>query len=128
MLLRRAGWEESLRSSMLLPGLLTCILTGCTAANAPSRSVVTSTSRSDAGTILSVRLVRGQHVQEPQLAAFLADNGADKRMPDLSLAEFIVRSDTGTVISVVQDNAAVLRAGDRVVILHEGETRLAPSS
>jgi len=42
-----------------------------------------------------------------------------------SLVEFIVRTDDGATLSIVQTNDTGFRTGDRVVIVRDGRTRLA---
>ena len=61
---------------------------------------------------------------EPLRAALLADgNGYDGG--NGSQVEFIVRSDEGATLSIVQANEPGFRKGDRVVILRDDRTRLA---
>jgi outer membrane lipoprotein SlyB len=80
------------------------------------------------GTILSLRAVTMGSDQAAWRVALLADAGgattpvAGENGP---LTEFIVRVDGGATISVVQTNEAGFRAGDRVVVLHDGQTHLA---
>lgn len=52
---------------------------------------------------------------------FAGDEGAGQG----AMVEFIVRTDEGATLSIVQDNGAGLHAGDRVVVLRGGRTRLA---
>ncbi|MGH7056768.1 MAG: hypothetical protein ACREFZ_02645 [Acetobacteraceae bacterium] len=44
-----------------------------------------------------------------------------------SETEFIVRQDDGRIVSIVQSAEPQLVAGERVMIVHGGETRLAPA-
>ena len=57
----------------------------------------------------------------PARAALIAGRGSG----ELASAEFIVGMDDGSTLSIVQNNEPGFHAGDRVVILHGGRTRLA---
>jgi outer membrane lipoprotein SlyB len=86
-----------------------------------------------AGTILSLRAVTARNGDPaPWRAVLLADARAPNAAIDGSgsagavpVTEFIVRTDDGAIISVVQANVAGLRAGDRVVISQDMPTHLA---
>ena len=120
-----ATWEGSLR----WPTLTLCLIcAACGAANNVPRMNQPAAPRADTGVILSMRTVSGYSMQEPWLAAFRANAGATSVPADTSLVEFIVRTDDGSTLSIVQPNVLKFRAGDRVVILHENETHLVPSS
>jgi hypothetical protein len=109
------------------PIAIVCLLlTAC--AQGTHVTAMPSVARTGAGTILSMRMVSGYSTQEPQLTAFRVSSGATGVANATSRVEFIVRADDGTTLSIVQPNDRGFRAGDRVVILHENETRLAPPS
>ena len=55
-------------------------------------------------------------------AALLAGSDSSDRGASV---EFIVRTDGGAILSVVQGNESGFHAGDRVVILHGDRARLA---
>jgi outer membrane lipoprotein SlyB len=80
------------------------------------------------GTILSLRVVTMQSDQPAWRVALLADaSGATTPIENSGgqLTEFIVQVDGGATISVVQINLAMFRPGDRVVVLHDGQTHIA---
>lgn len=54
-----------------------------------------------------------------------AGSGGGATMPG-EATEFIVRMDDGRTISVIQGDAQRLERGERVMIIHGAETRLAP--
>ncbi|MGH7122633.1 MAG: hypothetical protein ACREFP_27185 [Acetobacteraceae bacterium] len=56
-----------------------------------------------------------------------AESGVQETMPG-GASEFIVRVDDGQTISVIQGDALRLRRGERVMIVHGAETRLAPAA
>ena len=70
--------------------------------------------------------VTGQGSSAPWRTALLVDAGAARASNDSGGAatEFIVRTDDGATISVVQSNDASFRTGDRVVILRDDHTHL----
>jgi hypothetical protein len=98
-----------------------CGATGC-AAPAPPKIEAAPASVPTA-TILSIRTVTTYASDGPLRAALPADAGPAR--PSSGLTEFIVRTDEGAMLSIVQANEAGFRSGDRVVILRDGTTRLA---
>ena len=78
------------------------------------------------GTVLGLRPVAPPDTLAP-LRAALIGGGDHSGNDDRSLVEFIVRVDDGTVLSIVQPNDQALRKGDRVIIVHGEQTRLARS-
>jgi outer membrane lipoprotein SlyB len=83
---------------------------------------------SSEGTILSMRAVAVRGDRDSLRVALLADaSGAATGVADGSnpMTEFIVRIDGGSTISVVQANELGFRAGDRVIVLHDGHTHIA---
>lgn len=74
-----------------------------------------------------MRVANGHVGQEPWLVAFRTSSGATKPAESKPMVEFIVRTEDGTTLSIVQANDTDFRLGDRVVILRTNETRLAPS-
>lgn len=96
-------------------------IAGCSPANSPK--VTASPATASTGTILLLRTVAARSERPAALRAVLQTDGgqADSR----PTAEFIVRADDGAVLSIVQENAAGFRAGDRVAILRTDQTRLA---
>jgi ATP-dependent exoDNAse (exonuclease V) alpha subunit len=75
-------------------------------------------------TILSVRAVIAQEAPEKLRTALLA-GGSGRDDNNRPLVEIIVRVDGGGVLSIVQQNDAGFREGDRVVIMRGDRTRLA---
>lgn len=73
----------------------------------------------------SVAEPSGSEAWRTALLAVAAKTNAADGGEAAPLVEFIVRADDGAILSVVQGNNVGLRAGDRVVILYEGSTRLA---
>ena len=101
--------------------LLLTLLVGCTAPIAKPPAPVPSAG---GGTILSMRDVNVPTDGSLWRAAMLADSGGIDRSPR-NLVEFIVRADDGATLSIVQANELGLHTGDRVIILHDAQTRLA---
>jgi outer membrane lipoprotein SlyB len=96
---------------------------GCAPANPPK--VAPQPSAVSTGTILSIRAVNPQAAVEPLRAALLAGgSGGSHDNQDRPLVEFIVRADDGTLLSIVQQNEAGFRTGDRVVIMRDNKARL----
>jgi hypothetical protein len=78
------------------------------------------------GMVLGLRPVAPSDAIVPLRAALLA--GGDHGDNDAhALTEFIVRADDGAILSFVQANDQALRKGDRVIIVHGEQTRLARS-
>ncbi len=76
------------------------------------------------GTILSMRAVAARASQDPLRSAMLPA-GASPNYGVRSLMEFIVRTDDGATLSIVQTNEPGFRTGDRVVIMRDDLTHLA---
>ena len=113
--------------TLRLTGYLLSLVTlagivGCVPANPPK--VVVQPTPVGTGTILSMRAVEPHADVEPLRAALLTD-GRGQSDDNRALVEFIVRTDDGATLSIVQSNAAAFRKGDRVIILRDDRTRLA---
>jgi hypothetical protein len=104
---------------------------GCAQAvsnTATSAATIARPAMATEGRILSLRTVTMQSDQATWRVALLADaSGATTPMENGSgqLTEFIVQIDGGATISVVQINRVGFRAGDRVIVLHDGQTHIA---
>jgi hypothetical protein len=95
------------------------ILAGC-AASRPKPVAVRAPDDAGHGTIL---VVRQAEAAPGVLAAVGEVPGADD-----PAMEFIVREDDGHVVSVVEPGGSRLAPGERVLILHGAETRLAAAT
>jgi hypothetical protein len=109
-------------ASYLLGLVMLAGVAGCAPTNPPKAAV--QPAPAGAGTILSMRAVSQQAPEEPLRAVLLSD-GVGRSDGNLSLVEFIVRSDDGATLSIVQTNQPGFRTGDRVIILRGDQTRLA---
>jgi len=111
-----------LRSGSYLPAISVLVATaGCAPVSPPKAAVQPAAIGS--ATILSVRAVTAPEAAEKVRTALLAGgSGRDDR--GRALVEIIVRVDGGAVLSIVQQNDAGFRAGDRVVIMRDDQTRL----
>ncbi len=58
-------------------------------------------------------------------ASNIANDSSKTQAKQLPLEEFIVRTDDGAILSVVQTNEAGFHVGDRVIILRGEQARLA---
>ncbi|MGC1408206.1 MAG: hypothetical protein WA864_04565 [Acetobacteraceae bacterium] len=96
---------------------------GCAPAKPPPPAAVQPASVST-GKILSMRGVAAHASQDPLRAAMLT-TGASPSDGSGSLVEFIVRTDDGATLSIVQTNEPGFRTGDRVVIMRDDLTHLA---
>ena len=108
-----------LRNGITLMAILASFA-GCSPA-APPKAPVQSVSTA---TILSMREVNPRVAADVPRTSLLAagdEHGDDAR----SLTEFIVRTNDGAVLSIVQSNDGGFHKGDRVVIVHGDRTRLA---
>jgi outer membrane lipoprotein SlyB len=94
---------------------------GCAPARPPP-AAVQSASVSE-GTILSMRAVAAHASQDPLRAAMVTTGAPNDG--GRSLMEFIVRTDDGATLSIVQMNEPGFRTGDRVVIMRDDLTHLA---
>jgi outer membrane lipoprotein SlyB len=105
-------------------------ISGCAPTHAPAPPVI-STAAPNAtatGTIVSMRKASAQPSSSPWRSVLLADAATTRATNDAAgggLVEFIVRTSDGTIISIVQANDVGFHAGDRVVILRDGQTHLA---
>jgi outer membrane lipoprotein SlyB len=99
---------------------LILLLAGCASSTAPQPAAPTA-ARST-GTIVSVRAVPPRSVDTPQVLVVETGRREEASLP---MAEFIVRTDDGTTLSIVQEVQSDLHAGDRVMILRDHQTRLA---
>ena len=71
-----------------------------------------------------MRAVAARASQDPLRSAMLPA-GASPNYGVRSLMEFIVRTDDGATLSIVQTNEPGFRTGDRVVIIRDDLTHLA---
>jgi outer membrane lipoprotein SlyB len=118
-------------SKLLVCLLIAAFVAGCAATNATvsgSPAPTVPPKAASVGKILSMRSVTAQSNSAPWRSVLLADAGAAGASNDSgknALTEFIVRTDDGATISVVQSNEPGFRPGDPVIILRDGPTRLA---
>jgi outer membrane lipoprotein SlyB len=122
---------------MVCAGLLAIAsIASCTSANPAASTAAALAARPvvvSAGAILSLRTVTADNTALPWRSALLTDASAANTANDsgnargghMQVVEFIVRTDGGAVLSVVQANDADFHAGDRVMILRGDATRLA---
>ena len=107
--------------------LLSCIYCGvvaaCTGGCAPANSpkIDAQPAPSTTGEILAVRPIAPPPPDGPVRAALPVGVDSGQR----ASVEFIVRTDDGSTLSIVQNNGPGFQAGDRVVILRGDRTRLA---
>ena len=91
-------------------------------APAPSSKVLVPPAPFASGRILLARPVAAPAADGPLRAVLFEEaGGAGQAAP----VEFIVRTDDGLTLSIVQDNGPGFQAGDRVVILRGDRARLA---
>lgn len=101
--------------------LLVLLAAACTNTEAQQNAAAVHAPSAAQGTILSVHAVPAS----ARAAVWrLLSGDAAPTAPGASLAEFIVREDDGTTISIVQDNGLGLHAGDRVGIVRGERARL----
>lgn len=113
----------TLRLTRYLLSLVTLAgIVGCAPAN-PPKSAVQPTA-AGTGTILSMRAVAPHAGAAPLRAALLA-GGSGQDDENRALVEFIVRTDDGATLSIVQSNTDGFRNGDHVIIVRGDRTRLA---
>jgi outer membrane lipoprotein SlyB len=120
--MRFAFWAGALA----LFGIAGCA-PGVTTTSAPGAATARS-APSGGGSILSMRRVPVHSDPAPWRAALLADARGKTTAGNDSgreLSEFIIRTDGGSIISVVQANASGFRSGERVVMLNDGYTHIA---
>jgi hypothetical protein len=107
---------------VVLAGLLAAA--ACTAVpNAPAP--VSASQAAGVGTVLVVRPIAEALPQDgaawrAALLSGAADSPGASPAAGTTLAEFIVREDTGATLSIVQPNAAGLHPGDRVTVIRPG--------
>jgi hypothetical protein len=107
---------------MCLAGLFS--LFGCAPDQPPQAVATPPAPASGSAIILSMRTVNRGAVPPSMRPVLLIDNvGTDDAGG--SLAEFIVRTDDGATLSIVQTNEPGFHTGDRVVIVRGTRTRLA---
>ncbi len=104
-------------------------LVGCAPTNpiTPASTITAQPATPRNGTILSMRKVTVPTGQE-SWRKLLVGSGDMQRASDNNaapLTEFIVRTDDGTTLSIVQANALGLHPGDHVVVLRDTGAHLA---
>ncbi len=77
------------------------------------------------GRILSMRSVYSPAAADAMRAALLGSGSTPEKVSH-PLTEFIVRTDDGPMMSIIQTNEPGFHVGDRVIILHRDRTQLAP--
>ena len=102
---------------------------GCAPGNlvAPASNITNPLAAARNGIILSMRKVAAPAGQDAW-RKLLVGGGGTQRASDSTAAplmEFIVRTDEGTTLSIVQADALGLHPGDRVVILRDAGAHLA---
>jgi hypothetical protein len=112
--------EKSLRSAIFLAGLIA--LAGC-ASPKPAEVVAQPAPANGSATILSMRTVQRNPAATPIRTVLLAESVGSNDTGE-ALVEFIVRTDDGAVLSIVQTNESGFRNGDRVVIVRDTRTHL----
>ena len=118
------------QSTLFMCLAVVAAVAGCAPTAAPPPPAVSAATPNtpDTGTIVSMRKVSVQPSSSPWRSVLLADAATTRAANDVAgsgLMEFIVRTGDGAIISVVQANDGGFRTGDRVVILHDGQARLA---
>jgi outer membrane lipoprotein SlyB len=119
---RAVGGSTLQRSILPACFIMLSGIAGCAPAKPPPPAAVQPASVST-GTILSMRAVAARASQDPLRAAMLT-TGASPNDSSRSV-EFIVRTDDGATLSIVQTNEPGFRTGDRVVIMRDDLTHLA---
>jgi outer membrane lipoprotein SlyB len=121
---------ETLRYWTLCLGLvMMAAVPGCAPTNqfTPASTTTGQPATTRNGTILSMRKVTVP-VGQDSWRKLLVGSGDLQRAGDSNaapLTEFIVRTDEGTTLSIVQANALGLHTGDRVVVLRDTGAHLA---
>ena len=108
---------------------LVAAMSACAPTGAPAPQVASPATPNvpATGTIVSIRKVSAQPSASQWRSVLLADAATTRAATDggAGVMEFIVRAGDGSIISIVQANDVGFRTGDRVVILHDGQTHLA---
>jgi hypothetical protein len=108
------------------------LLSGCTTQPHPGASKAQIAPAAGVpGIILAMRPVAAENPEPARILlsglGFSADSGAGSpggAAGDSRVFEFIVRTQDGTTIAIVQPETGSLRPGERVSILHGAETRI----
>ena len=120
---RPAPKIAALRSTLHLPRLLVLLgIIGCAVRGVPP--AVTPAASVSGGTIVSIRMVSGPERRGPWRGTLLAEVGVDAD-DNRTQAEFIVRQEDGSMLSIVQPNEHGFRTGEHVIIRRGPWTRLA---
>jgi hypothetical protein len=99
---------------------ISVVLTTCAPTTPPKTPVQTASFTT--GRILLVRPIHPPATDGPLRAVlYEEESGSTQGAP----AEFIVRTDEGAILSIVQENGPGFLTGDRVVILRGDRARLA---
>ncbi len=110
-------------SSYLLGMIMSAGIAGCAPVKPPHSPP--EPSQVTAGTILSMRSVYSPAAADAMRAALLGSGSTPEKVSH-PLTEFIVRTDDGPMMSIIQTNEPGFHVGDRVIILHRDRTQLAP--
>jgi hypothetical protein len=99
------------------------LLVGCAVhTEQPAPKVQATRPAGDPGIILAMRPVRADSPEPARI--LLSGLDAHGAFADGQVFEFIVRTESGTTIAIVQPRASGLRPGEHVSILHGTETRI----
>jgi hypothetical protein len=99
---------------------LLLLLNGC--ASAPSQTRIVPSAAAWRGIILAVRPVTAGAAEPARV--LLSGLGSEGPSGSDHIFEFIVRTESGALISVVQPASTALRPGEHVSIMHGAETRI----
>ena len=94
---------------------------------APQATSLATPKVAATGTIVSIRKVSAQPGASQWRNVLLADAATTRAASDAGagVMEFIVRAGDGSIVAIGQANDVGFRTGDRVVLLHDGQTHLA---
>ncbi len=106
----------------ILPALL--LLSGCAGQAPPPAVALAASSAAVRGVVVEERPALTGGAAAAILAALRVPAAADQPVAAAQDVEFIVRTDDGRTLSVVQPNRAALRAGEPVILLQDGHTSL----
>jgi outer membrane lipoprotein SlyB len=115
-------------SALIWLAVLAVAVTGCAQQADVKHAPAAPVASSAAGTILTLRTVARHDSSEAWRTALLADAAASTAPDKAPLTEFIVRANTGAILSIVQMNEPPFHQGDRVIIMQDTRTRLLPSN